>query len=710
MGASHLRSNTKYAYQSWRESVWHETVDEELFFNHVLPYASVTESRDDWRRDFYERFKGHVASAKNPGEAAAILNNQIFEDLGVKYSTKRRATDQGPLETIESGMATCTGLSILLIDACRAVGIPARLVGTPMWKDGSGNHSWVEVWDGDRWRFTGAAEPSGMELDAGWFVDRASTAERDSPIHAIYATSFAKTDLPFPCSWAPGSAYSVSAVNVTNRYAKLEARLPDGMVRVRLQVLDTEGGSRVARQVQVTSDDGKVWLADMSRDETADTNDHAWGVLAVGEEYQVRVETAEGPRATSIGPVKREKLYTITLDSLEDSHTSNAPVAQLARYLVLPNETRGALVDQPFATEALSEPEFAAARELLWQDRVARTRERESVRIDDRLIKVGEHRLRFDYEVFGEPGENGRSLYIGMHGGGNAPEELNTRQWKGHLSLYRPTEGIYLCPRAPRNTWDMWHGAEVDDLFQRLIEAMVAVKGVDPNRVYLFGYSAGGDGVYQLAPRMADAFAAAAMMAGHPNEASPLGLRNLPFAIYMGADDSAYDRNLEAARWRRELAALQDGDPGGYHHLVEIFPGKGHWMDRLDAAAVDWMSRYTREPVPKRVVWRQDDVRHKSFYWLAVNDADVPAGAEIVASANGQTIDITARGVDQITIRVDDRLVSMDVPVQIKHRGVTLFEAVVPRSIATAYSCLEERGDPEMMFAGEVTIEFGAAE
>ena len=40
----------------------------------------------------------------------------------------------------------------------------------------------------------------------------------------------------------------------------------------------------------------------------------------------------------------------------------------------------------------------------------------------------------------------------------------------------------------------------------------IVFEDVDPNRVYLLGYSAGGDGVYQLAPRMADRFAAASMM------------------------------------------------------------------------------------------------------------------------------------------------------------------------------------------------------
>jgi len=33
------------------------------------------------------------------------------------------------------GKASCTGLSIVLSDACRAVCVPARLVGTPMWSN-----------------------------------------------------------------------------------------------------------------------------------------------------------------------------------------------------------------------------------------------------------------------------------------------------------------------------------------------------------------------------------------------------------------------------------------------------------------------------------------------------------------------------------------------------------------------------------------------
>ena len=94
-------------------------------------------------------------------------------------------------------MASCTGLSILLIDACRAVGVPARFVGTPLWSDGSGNHSWVEVWD-DGWHFTGAAEPTGDALNKAWFTGRAAQAQRDSERYGVDQVVFPHRDQRWP--------------------------------------------------------------------------------------------------------------------------------------------------------------------------------------------------------------------------------------------------------------------------------------------------------------------------------------------------------------------------------------------------------------------------------------------------------------------------------------------------------------------------------
>lgn len=65
--------------------------------------------------------------------------------------------------------------------------------------------------------------------------------------------------------------------------------------------------------------------------------------------------------------------------------------------------------------------------------------------------------------------------------------------------------------------------------------------------------SAGGDGVYQIAPRRADRWAAANMAAGHPDKVSLVNLYHVPFAIQVGEVDIAYVRNLDRSSqgsWR----------------------------------------------------------------------------------------------------------------------------------------------------------------
>ncbi len=217
LSADYLLNNNRLAYQAWNEAPWRDKVSKELFLNDVLPYAMINERRDDWRADFYKRFKPLVADVDSPGKAAVILNQKIFPLLKVHFSRSRAKADQSPYETIESGKASCTGLSVLLVDACRAVGVPARFAGTPLWTNKSGNHSWVEVWDG-KWQHTGAAEPLGDALDRALFTDQAKTAQRDHRLHAIYATSYRHTGVTFPLVWDLKIDY-VHAVNVTDRYA-----------------------------------------------------------------------------------------------------------------------------------------------------------------------------------------------------------------------------------------------------------------------------------------------------------------------------------------------------------------------------------------------------------------------------------------------------------------------------------------------------------
>jgi hypothetical protein len=270
-----LLENLAYAYRARAEVPWGKAIAEELFLNDVLPYANLNERRDRWRRDFYDRFLPLVKRCRTPGEAAMKLNAELFPAVKVQYhATKRPKPDQSPYESIEAHYASCSGLSILLVDACRAVCVPARVAGTPLWVDRSGNHNWVEVWDRE-WHFVGAAEPG--PLDRTWFAGKAAKADPDRPVHRIYAASFRRGDVSFPLVWDRGIRY-VGAVDVTKFYTTRRA--------VRFRVLDHPGGKPVEARLTVRLR-GDI----IAQDSGALTTPLD---LAGDETYQVTVATLDG--------------------------------------------------------------------------------------------------------------------------------------------------------------------------------------------------------------------------------------------------------------------------------------------------------------------------------------------------------------------------------------------------------------------------------
>ncbi|MFM7059142.1 MAG: transglutaminase-like domain-containing protein [Planctomycetota bacterium] len=309
LSSEFLLENSRLTWQALRERPWAKDIPKDVIHDALLPYASVSETRDRWRARFHQQFTPLIQNCKTPSEAAAILNQQVFPLVNVKYSTQRRRADQSPLESIETGLASCTGLSILLIDACRSVGIPARLVGTPLWSDNSGNHTWVEIWD-KGWHFTGACEPTGNLLDQGWFIDRASKARTDHRLHAIYAVTFRKNGHVFPMVWAR-DAQDVNAVNVSDRYIALRTPIPSGHGALRIRVRNNLG-RRVAAEVTVQDGSGGVLYSGPTKDDRFDSNDHLTVPVLLDSSVTIRI----GPRivTTRIPADKPEILVDLQND------------------------------------------------------------------------------------------------------------------------------------------------------------------------------------------------------------------------------------------------------------------------------------------------------------------------------------------------------------------------------------------------------------
>jgi hypothetical protein len=392
-----------------------------------------------------------------------------------------------------------------------------------------------------------------------------------------------------------------------------------------------------------------------------------------------------------------------------DAATSTKAVADLEKWIGEAPEKRPALSAAPFAAVPLTKADAERVKKLLWDQHAAKIRAERAAEMKAKVIEMGGRQMKFETVSFGDaskPPKGGRSLFLSLHGGGGAPPAVNESQWRNQVALgkgYQPSEGIYLAPRAPTDTWNLWHEAHIDGFFERIIENLIVLEGVNPNRVYIMGYSAGGDGVYQLGPRMADRWAAAAMMAGHPNDASPIGLRNIGFAIQVGANDAAYKRNEVAEEYGKKLDELQKSDPGSYAHFTELHAGKGHWMDLADKKAVPWMEKFTRNPLPTKVMWHQDDVVHSSFYWLAVPKDGAHAGDEFTAERKDQMIKLSTKGGNAVIVRLNDQMVDLDRPVTVLWEGKQTV-GKVPRTIATLAMTLEEKGDPDLVFSAELTL------
>ena len=288
--ASFLLTNHELAYKAKQQVPWGKEIPDDLFFNNVLPYANLDEKRDPWRTAFFDQCMPMIKDCKTPTEATQKLNSELFKTLKLRYAPQRRAPNLSPAESIAQGNASCTGLSIVLSDACRAVCIPTRIVGTPNWYDKRGNHTWLEIHDGG-WHFTGACEADPNGLDRGWFVGDAAKAKHDSPEHAIYATSFRRTTVHFPLVWAR-DVTTVPGENITDRYAK-KATSPSSTVRVFIKVRD-QNQKRVVTAITVSSPtDTSIKLEGKTRGESADLNDFLTFDLAPDKEFTIKASTSE---------------------------------------------------------------------------------------------------------------------------------------------------------------------------------------------------------------------------------------------------------------------------------------------------------------------------------------------------------------------------------------------------------------------------------
>ncbi len=352
----------------------------------------------------------------------------------------------------------------------------------------------------------------------------------------------------------------------------------------------------------------------------------------------------------------------------------------------------------------------------------------------DCAMTFGEATMRYTVQVIGDMPENGYPLYIAMHGGGSGDTpEVNDEQWDEMKDYYSAALdcGVYVAVRGVRDTWDTHFNPESYPLYDRLIRYMILTQNVNPNRVYLEGFSAGGDGVYAIANRMTDRFAAANMSSGHPNGISMVNLYNMPIQLQAGEFDDEYDRNRVTAEYGLKLDALQ-AEYGGYEHRTLIHYDCGHnyedyepthipvmadvaaWLNNGDRTTVDvdsfppdYMDDFIRDPYPTSIIWdlstRADTRETETFYYMSA-PYTTNEGMIKVTSAGDNAFAIEAEEVNgEFSIMLNEYMVDFSRPVTfiINEEETTL--NLTP-DMAVLAATTEDRGDPWYQFEAMVTF------
>lgn len=391
-------------------------------------------------------------------------------------------------------------------------------------------------------------------------------------------------------------------------------------------------------------------------------------------------------------------------------------------------------------------------RDLVWQEYVANIKANQSSRKNEikrnqtTKIKINGVTMKVMTRVVGSAPKDGYPLFLIYHGGGYDPNnQYNEQQWSGMAERYDDVPGIYCSIRSVSDKEVSGQIFSTDiswKFYDRIIADCIVYMKANPNQVYIVGYSAGGNGVYQIAPRITDRLAAATMSAGHPEGIDLTNLYNLPFYLQVGELDTAYTRNTLTVEYDQKLDALAEQYGGGYYHKCFVHANTEHgavgdflsnqtviadndaWLAaqqsgtayeggtvQADTHAAKLMTTHTRDPLPERIVWNvgtNSNANNRrginSFYWLSAKATNGIIDASYDKATNTITIAECSIRRANVTIYLNEEMVDLFSPVKIVMPDGSVQEFTPEISLDLLRETTKERGDPNYQFCASYTF------
>ncbi len=299
-----------------------------------------------------------------------------------------------------------------------------------------------------------------------------------------------------------------------------------------------------------------------------------------------------------------------------------------------------------------------------------------------------------------------------LHGGVSRAEPWRKGDpwWRRFDRSFGPDQ-ISVFPSSWRGAlW--WQSSQIENL-EAILDRIKREYNVDENRVYLFGVSDGGTGVYYHAGKAPTPWAAFLPFIGHPGvlenpatgvdgELFASNLGNGAFFVVNGEKDELYP----VSRVKPYLDAFERA---GAEIVFHSQPG-GHntrWWNAEQEAIDAFLGSHPRNPLPDRMIWETERTdRFARAHWLVIEELEEGAASGRVAlTREGNRVEVQARGVLRFRLLLSPGQFDFSLPIEVTTNGVPSHRGTVERSSSTLLRWAARDFDRTMLFGAELPIQ-----
>ena len=282
----------------------------------------------------------------------------------------------------------------------------------------------------------------------------------------------------------------------------------------------------------------------------------------------------------------------------------------------------------------------------------------------------------------------------------------------GVLKDIAPSHYILVCPDSDYAMW--WERDQVlmfDDLLKRIFEDY----SVDPDRIYLQGFSNGGIATYLFGYSHPDRFAAIAPLMGFSmrprgengvETEMSLNMLNTPLLIIHGDSDSviSIEPDLILVEFLRA-----NNIP---HRFIEV-PGEGHdiTFETFHKDIMNFFRRYKRNPAPGKINLVVDNPKYNRSFWIRVETKrDPQKRARVKAERKGNKIILETGNVKTVSLLLNDRIYSEGSEYEVVINGKNVFRGKLQVDPLTLNESLQKETDPARIYGVKLTFDVTANE